>query len=145
MEVWAVKRLKYAAGFNNVWMARFGFIFTATHTVLGRCREHGETGLAYLSLTAPRLIMQDYWTPLMTAAQNESEHSVALAKVLVGAGAEVNAADDVSASGCNRVGFHDCAQATSCSTVWSCNVLWGASMVERRFIEGVKGCEEVSA
>ena len=81
----------------------------------------------------------------MWAAQNESEHSAALAKVLVGAGAEVNAADDVSASGCNRVDYHDCAQATSCSTVRSCSVLWGVSIVGRRFIEGVNGCEEVSA
>ena len=78
----------------------------------------------------------------MYAAQNKSEHSVALAKVLLQAGAEVNAADDVSASGCNRVGCHDGAQATSCSTVRSCSVLWGVSMVGRRFIEGVKGAKK---
>ena len=81
----------------------------------------------------------------MHAAKNESEHSAALAKVLVGAKAEVNPANNVSVSACNRVGCHDCAQATSCSTVRSCSVLWGVSMVRRRFIEGVKGCEEVSA
>ena len=67
----------------------------------GECREHGETCLTYLSLTAPRLIVQLKDTPLMYAAQNESEHSAALAKVLVGAGAKVNATDDVSAIGCN--------------------------------------------
>ena len=78
----------------------------------------------------------------MYAAQNESEHSAALAKVLVEAGAEVNAANRVSAIGCNRVGCHDCAQATSCSTVRSCSVLWGVSMVGRRFIEGVKGAKK---
>ena len=66
----------------------------------GGCREHGETCLAYLSLTAPRLIVQNKRTPLMYAAQNKSEHSAALAKVLVGAGAEVNAADRVSARFC---------------------------------------------
>ena len=106
------------------------------------CREHGETCLPYLSLTAPRLIVQWKRTPLMWAAQNKSEHSAALAKVLVGAGAEMNAADKVSVSGCNRVGCHDCAQAISCSTVRSCSVLWGASMVGRRFIEGVKGAKK---
>ena len=111
----------------------------------GECRERGETCLTYLSLTAPRLIVQHKKTALMYAALNESKHSVALAKVLVGAKAEVNDADEVSAIGCNRVGCHDCAQATSCITVRSCSVLWGVSMVGWRFIEGVKGCEEVSA
>ena len=106
------------------------------------CREHGETCLAYLSLTAPRLIAQWEKTPLMDAAYNESEHSAALAKVLVGAGAKVNAADDVSGIGCNPVGWRDGAQATSCSTVRSCSVLWGVSMVGRRFIEGVKGAKK---
>ena len=53
----------------------------------------------YLSLTAPRLIVQDKETPLFYAAQNKSEHSAALAKVLVGAGAEANAANEVSAIG----------------------------------------------
>ena len=86
------------------------------HTLfLGGCREHGETCLTYLSLTAPRLIVQYGCTLLMYAA--ESKHSAALAKVLVEAKAEVNAANNVSAIECNRVGCHDGAQATSCSTV----------------------------
>ena len=70
-----------------------------THHVGGKCREHSETCLAYLSLTAPRLIVQDKRTPLMYAARNKSEHSAALVKVLLGAEAEVNAADKVSAIG----------------------------------------------
>ena len=44
------------------------------------------------------MIVQCGYTPLIYAARNESEHSAALTKVLVEAGAEVNAADDVSVS-----------------------------------------------
>ena len=116
-------------------------LYCDTHC-FGGCRKQGGTCLAYLSLTAPRLIVQAGWTPLMYAARNGSEHSVALAKVLVEAGAKVNAADRVSASGCNRVGCHYGAQATSCSTVRSCSVLWGVSIVGRRFIGGVKGAKK---
>ena len=79
----------------------------------GECRERGETCLTYLSLTAPRLIVQVGYTPLICAAKNESDHSVALAKVLVDAKAEVNVVDEVSAIGCNRVDCHDCEQPTS--------------------------------
>ena len=100
-----------------------------THCFGRECREHGETSLAYLSLTAPRLIVQDKMTPLIYAAENKSEHSVALAKVLLGAGVKVNAKNTVSAIGCNRVGCHDGAQPTSCSTVRSCGVLWVVGMV----------------
>ena len=47
----------------------------------------------------PARVVQDKDTPLMYAAQNESKCSLELMEVLLGAGAEVNAASDVSAIG----------------------------------------------
>ena len=73
-------------------------LYCDTHRFEG-CRERGETCLANLSLTAPRLFVQKKCTPLMCAVLNKSKYSAALAKVLIRAGAEVNAADNVSAIG----------------------------------------------